>query len=166
MARGRTTAPPPPPDRRTTTARMACGKTAENVLTHCKSSKSKEKRDYGNQLQRHTTRQPQGLDGRTQVVDTLCSDVEKMSTATDGDVRAVLSTALYCIEQALRRSESVTLGDLGTFAVGLSSTGTDTAEEFTAANISKARVTFRPARRLKELAKAFQYKRVEVRPHI
>ncbi len=98
--------------------------------------------------------------------DTLCSDVEKMSTATDGDVRAVLSTALYCIEQALRRSESVTLGDLGTFAVGLSSTGTDTAEEFTAANISKARVTFRPARRLKELAKAFQYKRVEVRPHI
>lgn len=98
--------------------------------------------------------------------DTLCSDVEKMSTATDGDVRAVLSTALYCIEQALRRSESVTLGDLGTFAVGLSSTGTDTAEEFTAANITKARVTFRPARRLKELAKAFQYKRVEVRPHI
>ena len=98
--------------------------------------------------------------------DTLCSDVEKMSTATDGDVRAVLSTALYCIEQALRRSESVTLGDLGTLAVGLSSTGTDTAEEFTAANISKARVTFRPARRLKELAKAFQYKRVEVRPHI
>lgn len=98
--------------------------------------------------------------------DTLCSNVEKMSTATDGDVRAVLSTALYCIEQALRRSESVTLGDLGTFAVGLSSTGTDTAEEFTAANISKARVTFRPARRLKELAKAFQYKRVEVRPHI
>lgn len=98
--------------------------------------------------------------------DTMCSDVEKMSTATDGDVRAVLSTALYCIEQALRRSESVTLGDLGTFAVGLSSTGTDTAEEFTAANISKARVTFRPARRLKELAKAFQYKRVEVRPHI
>lgn len=98
--------------------------------------------------------------------DTLCNDVEKMSTATDGDVRAVLSTALYCIEQALRRSESVTLGDLGTFAVGLSSTGTDTAEEFTAANISKARVTFRPARRLKELAKAFQYKRVEVRPHI
>ena len=98
--------------------------------------------------------------------DTLCSDVEKMSTATDGDVRAVLSTALYCIEQALRRSESVTLGHLGTFAVGLSSTGTDTAEEFTAANSSKARVTFRPARRLKELAKAFQYKRVEVRPHI
>lgn len=98
--------------------------------------------------------------------ESLCDDVEKMSTATEGDVKAVLSSALYCIEQALQRSESVQFGDLGTFAVGLSSVGTETAEEFTAANISKARVTFRPGTRLKELVKAFQYKRVEARPHI
>ena len=98
--------------------------------------------------------------------DSLCSDVEKMSTATEGDVKAVLTSALYCIEQALKRSESVQFCDLGTFAVGLSSTGAETEEEFTAANISRARVVFRAGRRLKDAAKTFQFKRVETRPHI
>ena len=98
--------------------------------------------------------------------DTLCEDVEKMSTATEGDVKAVLTTALYCIVQALRRSESVQFGDLGTFAVGLSSTGAASEYEFTAANIRHARVVFRPGRQLKDMAKTFQYKRVEARPHV
>ncbi len=96
----------------------------------------------------------------------LCEDVEKMSTLTDGDVKAVLSTALYCIEQALKRSESVQLGDLGTFSVGLSSTGADTAKEFTVANIRKARVTFRAGSRLSNTANGFQYKRVSARSNV
>lgn len=96
----------------------------------------------------------------------LCKDVEKMSTLTEGDVQAVLTNSLHCIEMALKRSESVQFGDLGTFAVGLSSTGSETAEEFSAANIYKARVVFRQGSRFRSAVKDFQYKRVEARPHL
>lgn len=94
----------------------------------------------------------------------LCRDVEKMSTVTEGDIMAVISTAISCMVNALRRGESVQFGDLGTFRVGLTSEGSETFEDFTAANIIRARVTFYAGKTLKEAAKSFQYKRVEVRP--
>lgn len=94
----------------------------------------------------------------------LCAEVEKMCTVTEGDVLAVISSAISCMINALRRGESVYLGDLGSFRVGLSSVGTDTPEEFTSANISKARITFLSGKALRNAAKSFQYKRVEPRP--
>lgn len=96
----------------------------------------------------------------------LCKDVEKMSTVTEGDVMAVISSAISCMINALGRGESVQFGDLGTFRVGLSSIGTETAEEFSAANITRARITFLSGSSLKAAAKNFQYKRVEMRPQL
>lgn len=94
----------------------------------------------------------------------LCSEVEKMCTVTEGDVLAVISSAISCMINALRRGESVFLGDLGSFRIGLSSVGTATPEEFTSANIKKARITFLSGKSLKNAARTFQYKRVEPRP--
>ena len=94
----------------------------------------------------------------------LCSEVEKMCTVTEGDVLAVISSAISCMINALRRGESVFLGDLGSFRIGLSSEGTDTPEEFTSANIKKARVTILSGKSLRNASKTFQYKRVEPRP--
>lgn len=94
----------------------------------------------------------------------LCKEVEKMCTVTAGDVMAVISSVIASMENALSRGESVYFGELGVFRVALSSEGTETAEEFSSANITKARVTFLPGKSLKNISKTFQYKRVEPRP--
>lgn len=94
----------------------------------------------------------------------LCKDVEKMSTLTEGDVQAVVSSAIFCIMNALKRSESVKLGDWGTFRIGLSSQGTDAVEDFSVANIKRVRVTFTAGRRLKDSVKSAAFKRVDPRP--
>lgn len=94
----------------------------------------------------------------------LCREVEKMSTVTEGDIMAVISTAISCMVNALRRGESVQLGDLGTFRVGLTSIGADTLEDFTASNITKARVLFSAGKVLRDATNTFQYRRVEVHP--
>lgn len=99
-------------------------------------------------------------------IDDLASDVEKATTLSEGEVNALIKDMLHFIERALERGESVQLGDLGSFAIGLSSTGADTMEAFDASYISKARVSFRAGRRLTEMCKRLQFEKTPARPHV
>ena len=57
----------------------------------------------------------------------------------------------------LKQRRIVRLGKLGNFQVGLSSDGFDTKEEVTSGAVKKARILFRPAKRMRDLLKNLSY---------
>lgn len=85
----------------------------------------------------------------------LAEKISYSSSMTRSDVKGVLAALEDEIAERLLNGEIVQLGDVGTFRVTLQSTGTDTQEEFNAANIKRANIAFRASNRLKaSLAKA------------
>ena len=68
---------------------------------------------------------------KRQTVDlnTLADRIEKRSTVSKADVKAVLSALEYEIIQALREGQTVRLGDIGTFYTSIKSQPAETQEE-------------------------------------
>ena len=60
-----------------------------------------------------------------------------------GDIHAVLVKAVNCLRELILEGNSVTLGNMGTFAPSLSTEGAVTTEDFTVDNIKKVNVTWR-----------------------
>ena len=61
-----------------------------------------------------------------------------------GTVKGVLSDACLCIVEQLLNGNKVQLGELGNFWISLTSTGADTLESFSAANIKAVNIVFTP----------------------
>lgn len=97
-------------------------------------------------------------------IEAMSAEIEKHCTVSEADIYAVLKAAVFCMQQALKRGESIKIDDLGTFRVGLSSEGTLTEQEFNAGHIKSARITFIASRRLKDTVRNFQFKKVSPRP--
>ena len=76
---------------------------------------------------------------------------------------AVLKALEDEMVDGLSRGEIVRLGNIGTFQVGLRSRGAEKAEDFKAANISKARVNFRPGPVLADAMKTLNFSKVSTR---
>ena len=72
--------------------------------------------------------------------DDLCSDLQAMCTLTEGDIKATTANMVHCISSALRNGRSVRMGELGLLRIVVSSTGAETKEAFTAANIRNIEV--------------------------
>ena len=88
--------------------------------------------------------------------------IQQMCTVTYADIMAVLCALPAVIKQGLSAGEIVRLGDLGSLQVGLRSKGAKTEEDFTSANIIKARFKFRPGRDMVDLLSNLNYVRVPV----
>ena len=69
---------------------------------------------------------------------------------------------MNCLEKREKHPE-IRLGNIGTFQVGLRSRGAEKAEDFKAANISKARVNFRPGPVLADAMKTLNFSKVSTR---
>ena len=61
----------------------------------------------------------------------------------EGDIAAVLSKAVACLKELVLQSNSVTLGDLGTFGPTLKTKGAVTTEDFSVDNIKAVNVAWR-----------------------
>ncbi len=59
-------------------------------------------------------------------------------------ILGVLMSACDCLVELVKDSKRVRLGDLGTFYLTPKSMGSETAEDFTADNVLKVRLRFRP----------------------
>lgn len=79
----------------------------------------------------------------------LSEDISHASSITESDVYAVLQSLVREIPRNISRGYIVRLGNLGSFRVGTNSTGSDTKEEVTAANIFRKRLVFYPGPRVK-----------------
>ena len=83
-------------------------------------------------------------------LDDVVGEIEKMSTVSSADVKAVLDCLEYVVRTHLQNSQSVRLGDLGSFRPTVSSSGFATKGEVTAAGVTRIRVRFTPSATLTE----------------
>jgi len=86
--------------------------------------------------------------------------ISRESTVSMMDTMAVLEGLLQIIPDELVNGKIIKLGDFGTFRTTLSVKGAATVQEFTAANIKKLNVRFRPAREFVDLLAGVQYSKV------
>ncbi|MDR1605517.1 MAG: HU family DNA-binding protein [Streptococcaceae bacterium] len=89
----------------------------------------------------------------------LGKEITQRSTVNHADTLAVLESLTQLLGEHIMAGDIVRLGDLGDFRITLSSAGTATAEEFTSAQIEKARIRFRPGQDLREVLQNLTYKK-------
>ena len=83
-------------------------------------------------------------------IDQLTTSIEKISTVSGADIRAVLYALLDVTQDELANSKIVQLGDIGSLKVSVSSNGCEAADEVTADAIKKSKVLFYPGKKLRE----------------
>ena len=67
------------------------------------------------------------------------------------DISAILYMAVDCMREQLLEGKKIRLGDLGDFSVNLTSKGAETADKFTAQNITGENVVWEPGMEFKNL---------------
>jgi predicted histone-like DNA-binding protein len=89
----------------------------------------------------------------------LTRGIEKASTVSGADIRAVLYAMVEEAVEGLSDGRIVRLGDLGSLRITLSSEGKDTPEEVTAASVKKAGVIFTPGKKLQQMLQNATFKK-------
>lgn len=90
----------------------------------------------------------------------LTRDIEKISTVSGADIRAVLYALVDVMTGSLAEGQSVRLGELGSLRVGISSEGKATEKEVTAAAIKGAKVIFTPGADIKKMLATLTYEKM------
>ena len=93
-------------------------------------------------------------------IDDLVREIEKFSTLSETDIRAVISALEYVIQNQLADSKIIRLERLGSLYPSLSSGAADTYEEFTKELIKDVHVNYRAGGRIVDLLKITGFKRV------
>ena len=73
------------------------------------------------------------------------------SVYSRADISAILYMAVDCMREMLLEGKKIRLGDLGDFSVLLGSQGAETADKFTAQNITQVKVQWEPGKEFKNL---------------
>lgn len=87
----------------------------------------------------------------------LTKSIEKISTVSGADIRAVLYAMVDVMTDSLADGRIVRLGELGSLRVSISSEGKAAAEDVNAAAIKNSRVLFAPGKNIKEMLKTLSY---------
>jgi predicted histone-like DNA-binding protein len=80
----------------------------------------------------------------------IAEQIAQFSSISRADCMAMLEALLMIIPQEVAEGRIVSLGDLGTFSLRVSSTGSDTEEKVTPHNIRSKSVMFRPGKLVKD----------------
>ena len=73
------------------------------------------------------------------------------SVYSRADISAILYMAVDCMREMLLEGKKIRLGDLGDFSLLLASKGAETADKFTAQNITNVKVQWEPGQQFKNL---------------
>ena len=92
-------------------------------------------------------------------LDKLAEQISYQCTVTESDCYAVLLSLERNIISELEQGRIVKLGRLGNFQVGISSEGKETAEEVNSHAITKARILFRPGKKLRSLLNDLSFRK-------
>lgn len=93
-------------------------------------------------------------------INRIAQEISYATALTDGDVLNVLRGLIHKVKEHLSDGDIVDLAEFGNFQYQVSSRAADTKEEFTAANIRKVKLQFRPGRMLRPQLGDFQFERV------
>ncbi len=91
--------------------------------------------------------------------ESLAEMISEQCTVTDTDCLAVLNVLEKNIVRELKEGRIVRLGKLGNFQVGLSSQGFASEAEVTADAVTKSRILFRPAKKMRALLQNLSFHR-------
>lgn len=92
-------------------------------------------------------------------LDGMTKSIEKISTVSGADIRAVLYAMVDVLQDSLADGEIVRLGELGSLRVSISSNGEDTAEKVNKNSIKSSKVVFTPGKDIKTMLKTLEYKK-------
>lgn len=92
-------------------------------------------------------------------IEEITNRVEKISTVSGADIRAVLYSLIDVVPDLLGEGSVVEIGDLGRFQVSISSNGEETAEKVSANSIKSAKILFRPGKKFKTMLKTLSYQK-------
>ena len=79
----------------------------------------------------------------------IAEEIAYATTATEADVKAVLSSLQKYVIEHLKNGQSVRLGDLCAIRTTMKSTGVADKDSFTSSQIKKVRARFTPNQRIK-----------------
>lgn len=94
-------------------------------------------------------------------IDDLTKSIEKISTVSGADIRAVLYALVDVCVDDLDDGYTINLGDLGNLRVNISSNGVDTEDEVDTDVIRGSKTVFKPGKRLKKMLEDIKYKKVK-----
>ena len=90
-------------------------------------------------------------------LESLSKEIALRSTMSEGDVTGVLISMVETMEVFLGEGYQIELGQLGSLRISISSTGETTADEVSTHSIKKARMLFRPGRRIQKMLTTLLY---------
>ena len=99
------------------------------------------------------------MDGEMNI-DALTTSIEKISTVSGADIRAVLYALVDVSIDGLSRGAIIRMGELGNLRITLSSEGKLSAQEVSGASVKKTGIIFTPGARLKEMLKTLKFQKV------
>jgi len=89
----------------------------------------------------------------------LTKSIEKISTVSGADIRAVLYAMVDVITEELSDSQIVRLGELGSLRLNVSSEGKDTSKDVSATAIRSTKLVFTPGKKLKEMQQTLKFEK-------
>ena len=98
--------------------------------------------------------------GREVTLEALTRAIERKSTLSGADIRAVLYAMVEQAVDGLSEGRIIRLGDLGSLRITLNSEGRDTPEEITASVIRRTGVIFTPGTKMQSMLKNVRFTRV------
>ena len=97
-------------------------------------------------------------------LDHFCKHIADHGCAYDrADISAMVIKTVDCLREQLLAGQKVKLGDLGSFSVSLQSKGAESAEKFTAQNISGVKVNWEPGKEFLDLLDDADFQQVPTR---
>jgi predicted histone-like DNA-binding protein len=90
----------------------------------------------------------------------LSKEIVALSSLSRGDVSNVIANVIDAIPKYLLMGKSISLGELGTLRLSLSSEGVEKPEEFNVSMIGKIKVIFTPSVSLKDEVKKVKLEKV------
>ena len=92
-------------------------------------------------------------------LDQLTKMIEKISTVSGADIRAVLYALVDVSVDQLSNGQIIRLGELGSLRISLSSEGKDRPEDVSSLSVKKSSVLFTPGKRIKEMLIIAKYQK-------
>ena len=92
-------------------------------------------------------------------LDGLTKRIEKISTVSGADIRAVLYAMVDVMKDGLSEGQIVRLGDLGSLRISISSNGEDAEDKVTQHSIKGAKTIFTPGTQLKEMLSLLKFEK-------
>lgn len=90
----------------------------------------------------------------------LCKRISASCSLSSSDVMAAVEALQWAIGEELKEGNTVSLGDLGTFRLTVSTNGVERPADFNKSHVRKANIRFRPGPGLRAAMQEFTFKPV------